>query len=101
MGHAKKKCPQCGLDLQRVHRHPADRLLGVMETAYRYRCVDSTCAWEGLIHHERRATSNKNRKLREWLILVTVAVVIAACVVYMINSAHQAPEQAPPIAAGQ
>jgi hypothetical protein len=43
-----RKCPRCGGDLQRIHRHRADRVLDLYVPVRRYRCKDGDCDWRGL-----------------------------------------------------
>lgn len=50
--HADKHvhtCPQCGHEVERVHRHLGDRVVAIIERVYRYRCVNAACEWEGII----------------------------------------------------
>lgn len=47
-------CPLCGAEAERVHRHFADRLLGVFRSVHRYRCVRAGCGWEGIVSRDER-----------------------------------------------
>jgi hypothetical protein len=47
-------CPLCGAGAERVHRHFADRLLGVFRSVHRYRCVRAGCGWEGIVSKDER-----------------------------------------------
>jgi len=42
-------CPLCAGELERVHRHLADRMLGAFRAVHRYRCVSASCTWEGIV----------------------------------------------------
>lgn len=42
-------CPQCGGEVERVHRHLRDRLLSLILRIHRYRCSSSACGWEGVV----------------------------------------------------
>jgi len=42
-------CPKCGgAKFHRVHRHTADRLLGIGLETRRFRCANPNCNWEGM-----------------------------------------------------
>lgn len=43
-----RKCPECGGELQRIHRHRTDRILDLYIPVRRYRCKDRDCGWRGL-----------------------------------------------------
>ncbi len=51
------RCPRCGGDLYRIHRHWRHRLLNLVIPVRRYRCKDEACNWRGL--RVRRAGSGK------------------------------------------
>lgn len=40
-------CPICSNAVQRIPRHFIDRLRSLFAPVRRYRCVISTCGWEG------------------------------------------------------
>lgn len=42
------RCPKCGGEIHRVHRHRVDRLINVFIQVRRYRCGNRTCGWGGL-----------------------------------------------------
>ena len=42
-------CPDCQGVLQRVSRSLLDRLMGLIVTSRRYRCVRASCGWSGLL----------------------------------------------------
>jgi hypothetical protein len=60
-------CPNCSGPITRVHRSLWDRLLGAffLPEARRYRCMDLTCGWSGLlrrhIHRHRRRSEQVSR----------------------------------------
>lgn len=41
-------CPLCLTQMDRVHRHFADRCLSLFVPVARYRCAAAGCSWEGL-----------------------------------------------------
>lgn len=41
------KCPQCGADIHRIHRTPADHLISAIVPVRRYRCGNRDCRWRG------------------------------------------------------
>ena len=47
-------CPLCGEALQRIHRHPLDRLLSIIYPVRRYRCKRFRCGWEGTLRYRRK-----------------------------------------------
>jgi predicted RNA-binding Zn-ribbon protein involved in translation (DUF1610 family) len=50
-------CPLCGESLQRIHRHPFDRLLSLVYPVRRYRCKRFRCGWEGTLRYRKRASA--------------------------------------------
>jgi len=42
------RCPRCGSEVHRVHRHWHDRLLDLYVPVRRYQCEDPDCRWRGL-----------------------------------------------------
>ena len=40
-------CPQCGSELQRVHRRSSDRIISIFVPVRRYRCNNRECGWSG------------------------------------------------------
>ncbi len=42
------KCPECGSELHRSHRHLLDRAIGCFVPVGRYRCRNRQCHWRGL-----------------------------------------------------
>lgn len=42
------KCPRCGSDVYRVHRHWHDHLLDLYVPVRRYQCESHDCGWRGL-----------------------------------------------------
>lgn len=53
-----KICPRCGSSLMRMHRTQFDRLLSksLFPSARRYQCINPSCSWNGLRHHETRGS---------------------------------------------
>lgn len=47
-GFTDLKCPECGGDLHRIHRHWYDRLINLLVPVRRYRCRNRECQWSGL-----------------------------------------------------
>lgn len=41
------ECPRCGEPLWRVRHRAHDRLLDLLRPAYRFRCYNLPCQWEG------------------------------------------------------
>lgn len=52
-------CPVCGNDVERVHRHPLERLLSIFYSVHRYRCVNPECGWEGSLHRDGRQIADR------------------------------------------
>lgn len=50
LGH---RCPSCGAQVVRVHRHTVDRVLSLLRSVQRYRCTSTACGWEGRLHSLR------------------------------------------------
>jgi predicted nucleic acid-binding Zn-ribbon protein len=51
-------CPKCGGNkFHRVHRHTADRVLGIGLSTRRFRCANSNCGWEGVRQYYSRPKS--------------------------------------------
>ena len=51
------RCPRCTGVLVRVPRNFFDRMISVVSTRHRYRCLSAGCGWEGLqppIYSDRR-----------------------------------------------
>jgi hypothetical protein len=42
------KCPSCGNDLHRIHRHTWDRVVNLFVPVRRYQCKNRDCRWRGL-----------------------------------------------------
>lgn len=42
------KCPECGSELHRSHRHALDRAISCFVPVGRYRCRNRQCNWRGL-----------------------------------------------------
>lgn len=42
-------CPNCGSELERVHRHFLDHWVSLFRSVHRYHCSDPACGWEGII----------------------------------------------------
>jgi hypothetical protein len=42
------RCPRCGSEMYRVHRHWHDRVLDLFVPVRRYRCKNQDCTWRGL-----------------------------------------------------
>ena len=42
------KCPTCGNDLHRIHRHGHDRVVNLFVPVRRYQCKNRDCQWRGL-----------------------------------------------------
>jgi hypothetical protein len=42
------KCPRCGSEVHRVHRHWHDHVLDLYVPVRRYQCEDTDCRWRGL-----------------------------------------------------
>jgi hypothetical protein len=42
------RCPECGGEIHRVHRHTVDYLINVFVPVRRYRCSNRECRWYGL-----------------------------------------------------
>lgn len=42
-------CPNCGGELIRVARRPADRILSMVVPVKRFRCPDFRCQFEGIL----------------------------------------------------
>lgn len=42
------KCPACGSELHRSHRHLSDRAIALFVPVGRYRCRNRQCSWRGL-----------------------------------------------------
>ena len=42
------KCPRCGSEVHRIHRHWHDHLLDLYVPVRRYQCKDPACRWRGL-----------------------------------------------------
>jgi len=42
------KCPRCGSEVHRVHRHWHDHVLDLYVPVRRYQCENSDCRWRGL-----------------------------------------------------
>ena len=40
-------CPQCGSEMQRVHRRSSDRAISIFVPVRRYRCNNRECGWSG------------------------------------------------------
>jgi hypothetical protein len=47
-------CPECRGHLQRVSRSFLDRLIGLVVSSRRYRCVHPGCGWAGLLQGRAR-----------------------------------------------
>lgn len=76
LGH---RCPQCGAPVKRVHRHRADRLVGLLRSVHRYRCTSTACGWEGLLH--RLTVDPRGHVLRVgfwWFVIGALAALSAA-----------------------
>ena len=59
-------CPLCGEHLQRIHRHPFDRLLSLVYPVRRYRCKRFRCGWEGTLRYRKQAVAPaEGRDLRD------------------------------------
>ena len=43
----RRKCPQCGEFVLRVHRRVIDRLYSLFQPVYRYQCTSLECGWQG------------------------------------------------------
>jgi hypothetical protein len=46
-GPGKHTCPSCNGSLMRAWRRPVDRFITQFVPMHRYRCVSSSCRWEG------------------------------------------------------
>ena len=44
----KVRCPKCGSEIHRVHRHGLDRAINLYVPVRRYRCANRECRWDGL-----------------------------------------------------
>ena len=58
-------CPLCGEHLQRIHRHPFDRLLSLVYPVRRYRCKRFRCGWEGTLRYRKGVAPANGRDLRK------------------------------------
>jgi hypothetical protein len=94
-------CPLCGATVERVHRHFADRLFGMFRSVHRYRCLDESCGWEGIISTSETtvAADGATRPTLAWRpralwFVAGMAVALAGAQGARMYLAHQAARQA-------
>lgn len=59
-------CPLCGSELEKVHRHLGDRMLGAFRSVHRYQCTNGSCTWEGIVSDELPDDSGDGRARLTW-----------------------------------
>lgn len=57
-------CPRCGGAVHRLHRTALQRVRALFVPAKHYRCSDSACGWEGLLH-SRQIAEDRRRFFEE------------------------------------
>lgn len=75
------KCPQCGHQVERVHRHLGDRVVAILERVYRYRCLNGKCGWEGIISLTPAASDAPAITWKLRMLWLLVGATIALCAV--------------------
>lgn len=69
-------CPVCDSPLRQVHRRPIDRLISQFYPVHRYRCLNSKCGWDGLLHSKRHKAQRRLLPWWAWVLVVLLAVAI-------------------------
>lgn len=100
-------CPLCSGELERVHRHLPDRLLGVFRTVHRYRCSRPGCEWEGIVSRDEHMRAGGEGVARSawgsralWF-LAGCAFALSAVQGARMLTAHKAQRQASLVAAAK
>ena len=73
-------CPLCGGEVDRVHRHPVDRLFSVLRSVHRYKCRDEACGWEGIVSNSELPDADAAAPRISWrtrALWFTVGAVVA------------------------
>ena len=98
-------CPLCSGELERVHRHLPDRLLGVFRAVHRYRCTRPGCQWEGIVSKappaRREGAARPGWGWRALWFFAGCAFALAAVQGARMYSAHKAQVQARAAAAAK
>lgn len=76
-------CPLCGGQVDRVHRHLGDRVVGLFGSVHRYRCLDAACGWEGIVSGDEVVDAVAIERRAGWVgkalwFLLGIAVAAAA-----------------------
>jgi hypothetical protein len=79
-------CPKCGSPLKQVHRRFIDRLISQFYRVHRYRCLNSECRWEGILHSRRHKTQEKQVKWWLWALVVLVGIAIGLILVERLST---------------
>lgn len=69
-------CPVCGSPLKQTHRRAVDRLISQFYRVHRYRCPNTECKWEGLLHSKRHKAKNRKPQWWAWVLIVILGVAI-------------------------
>jgi len=96
------RCAQCGAGLLRVHRSDEDLRGELASASRRYRCVEASCGWEGLLPHGRRVPARAASEpgafnARLWvlagglLVIFVMAAVAVGLLVFMPRASAAAP----------
>lgn len=96
------RCPQCGHQVERVHRHLGDRVVAVLERVHRYRCLNGQCGWEGIISLPSASPALSDTppitwKLRMLWLLVGAAIAMCAVGGFKLYRAIRTPERPPAV----
>lgn len=109
------RCPECGHEVERVHRHLGDRVVAILERIHRYRCLNAACGWEGIISLPSAAPAASDAppitwKLRLLWLLVGAAIALSAVAGLKLYRDARTPNRPPevvkapaplPVAAGE
>lgn len=52
-----RHCPACGGVLTRLHRDALDRFVSLFRSVHRYRCIDASCGWQGVLGRDVAGTA--------------------------------------------
>lgn len=74
-------CPVCGSDALRVHRHFADRLVGIFREVRRYRCTNLGCGWEGVVSPAAADARHVSDVAVPWFVALLFLGIVAAVAV--------------------
>lgn len=81
-GSSRQRCSRCGGEVKRVHRQPHDEQATGESGLRRYRCLDDSCGWQGLLSKPQRRASNRAAQpgalwWRPWIVLLLLLAVVA------------------------